>query len=170
MEKPFLFNTAVLTDHRGIFSPTPVKFDYKNHLSLRTEWLQTNLSVNDKAFTFRGLHFQDPYPQAKLVKVIKGSIIDFIVDLREGDLSVYKYKMEAGATLFVPKGFAHGFITLEPNTIVQYLVDEMYFPQHEHSINWLSFSEISNEIYSLTDEVIISDKDENAPGINEYIY
>lgn len=164
MEKPFLIKSPVLVDDRGIFSPTPTRFNHKHPLQLRCDWIQTNLSINHKPYTFRGLHFQKPYPQSKLVKVINGSIIDFLVDIHSERKygEVQKFKMEAGDMLYVPKGFAHGFITLEELTVVQYLVDEDYYPQHEGSISWKSVPEVYEVMKEFEDQLIISEKDKNA--------
>jgi dTDP-4-dehydrorhamnose 3,5-epimerase len=124
--------------------------------------------MNPKKFTLRGLHYQSgETSQAKLVKVINGRILDFVVDLRKSLRSYNNcqfFEMKGGDELIVPRGFAHGFITLEENTIVQYLVDNDYSPKTEGSLLWSSFSEIKNEILRLDstfDEssIIISEKD-----------
>jgi dTDP-4-dehydrorhamnose 3,5-epimerase len=124
--------------------------------------------VNPKKFTLRGLHYQTgETSQAKLVKVINGRILDFVVDLRV-PLRSYNncqfFEMKGGDELIVPRGFAHGFITLEENTVVQYLVDNDYSQKTEGSLFWSSFPEIKNEILridSTFDEfsIIISEKD-----------
>lgn len=169
-EIPFLTKSPVLIDDRGTFSPTLTRFTHKDHLQLRKEWVQTNVSINDKAFTFRGLHYQDPYPQTKLVKVIQGSIIDFAVniEIEPGFGKTYKFEMEAGDMAYIPRGYCHAFITLEPNTVVQYLVDEDYYPKHEGSISWKSIPEVYEVIKQYEDQLIISDKDINAISLEKY--
>ena len=107
------------------------------------------------------------FAQTKLIKVINGEILDFIVDIREGSenyMMLYMYHMESGDELLVPKGFAHGFITLRDNTIVQYLVDNDYSPESEGSIVWTNFEQIKIKIENLVgnfdeNDITISDKD-----------
>jgi dTDP-4-dehydrorhamnose 3,5-epimerase len=170
MEKPFLTKSLVLVDDRGTFSPTPTKFSHKFHLLLRKEWVQTNLSINVKPYTFRGLHYQDPYPQTKLIKVIQGTIIDFVVNLELGPEfgKTDKFTMEPGDMLYVPKGYGHGFITMEPNTVVQYMVDEDYYPQYEGSVSWKSVPEVFDAMKQFECELVISEKDVNAKTIDKY--
>ena len=170
MEKPFLTKSPVLVDDRGTFSPTPTRFSHKYDLLLRKDWLQTNLSINPKPYTFRGLHYQDPYPQTKLIKVIQGSIIDFVVDIEMNPNfgKTSHFVMSAGDMLYVPKGYAHGFITTEPNTVVQYLVDEDYMPKYEGSISWKTVPEVFDIMKQFQHELVISEKDENAKSIDTY--
>ncbi len=161
MEQPRIINNRIFYDERGSFSPLSL-------FELDKEWKQSNISVNPKKFTLRGLHYQSgETAQAKLIKVINGRILDFVVDLR-GDFRTYNncqfFEMKSGDELIVPRGFAHGFITLEHNTVVQYLVDNDYSPSTEGSLVWSTFPEIEREILRLDstfDEsnIIISEKD-----------
>ena len=161
MEQPRIINNRIFYDERGSFSPLSL-------FELDKKWKQSNISVNPKKFTLRGLHYQSgETSQAKLVKVINGRILDFVVDLRV-PLRPYNncqfFEMKGGDELIVPRGFAHGFITLEENTVVQYLVDNDYSPKTEGSLLWSSFPDIKNEILridSTFDEssIIISEKD-----------
>ena len=94
-------------------------------------------------------------------------MLDFIVDIREDSddyMMLYMYHMESGDELLVPKGFAHGFITLRDNTIAQYLIDNYYSPESEGSIVWTKFPQIKVKIQNLVgnfdeNDIIISDKD-----------
>lgn len=133
MEYPQVNSNPVFVDHRGTFAPLSLK-------SYDKEWLQSNISVNPEIFTLRGLHFQvGDKAQAKLIKVIRGGIVDFIVDIREESpdyMKLYHYNMIQGDELLVPRGFAHGFMTTIHNTVVQYLVDNVYSPESEGSIYW----------------------------------
>lgn len=133
MEHPQVNSNPVFVDHRGTFAPLSLN-------SYDKEWLQSNISFNPKIYTLRGLHFQvGGKAQAKLIKVITGSIVDFIVDIREDSpeyMKLYHYDMNPGDELLVPRGFAHGFMTTSFNTIVQYLVDNDYSPESEGSIYW----------------------------------
>ncbi len=161
MEQPRIINNRIFYDERGSFSPLSL-------FELDKEWKQSNISVNPKKFTLRGLHYQTgETSQAKLVKVINGKILDFVVNLRV-PLKTYNncqfFEMKGGDELIIPKGFAHGFITLEDNTVVQYLVDNDYNPNTEGSLSWCSFAEIKNEILRLDStfddsNIIISEKD-----------
>jgi len=163
MEYPQFKSNPVFVDHRGTFAPLSLQTYDKN-------WLQSNISFNPQIFTLRGLHFQvGEKAQAKLIKVITGSIEDFIVDIREDSpeyMKLYHYNMKPGDELLVPRGFAHGFMTTSFNTIVQYLVDNDYSPESEGSIYWKEVDglyDILNSyslLFDLTDEIIvISDKD-----------
>jgi dTDP-4-dehydrorhamnose 3,5-epimerase len=161
MEQPRIINNRIFYDERGSFSPLSL-------FELDKEWKQSNISVNPKKFTLRGLHYQSgETAQAKLIKVINGRILDFVMDLRI-PLRTYNncqfFDMKAGDELIVPRGFAHGFITLEENTVVQYLVDNDYSQKTEGSLLWSSFPEIKNEILRLDStfdisNIIISQKD-----------
>ena len=151
----------VFPDNRGIFAPLSLKIG-------GLDWIQSNIIVNPKKYTLRGLHFQvGEFAQTKLIKVINGEILDFIVDIREGTnnyMMLYMYHMESGDELLVPKGFAHGFITLRDDTIVQYLVDNDYSPESEGSIVWTNFKQIKIKIENLVgnfdeNDITISDKD-----------
>lgn len=157
-----LFNRKkVFPDNRGVFAPLSLKIG-------GLDWIQSNISFNPKKYTLRGLHFQvGEFAQTKLIKVINGEILDFIVDIREGTnnyMMLYMYHMESGDELLVPKGFAHGFITLRDNTIVQYLVDNDYSPENEGSIVWTHFQLIKLKIENLVgkfdeNDIVMSDKD-----------
>jgi dTDP-4-dehydrorhamnose 3,5-epimerase len=133
MESAVKITNRVFFDHRGTFAPLSLT-------SLNKNWIQSNISFNPNAATFRGLHFQiGEHAQSKLVKVINGRIIDFIVDIRQESceyLNLYEFEILPGEELYVPRGFAHGFLTLEENTVVQYLVDNEYRPESEGSIFW----------------------------------
>jgi dTDP-4-dehydrorhamnose 3,5-epimerase len=161
MEQPRIINNRIFYDERGSFSPLSL-------FELDKEWKQSNISMNPKKFTLRGLHYQSgETAQAKLIKVINGRILDFVVDLRVPFRSYNNcqfFNMKSGDELIVPRGFAHGFITLEDNTVVQYLVDNDYNPKTEGSLLWSSFPEIKNEILKLDgtfdiSNIIISQKD-----------
>ena len=171
MEKPTLIYNPTFADNRGRFAPLELIFGNNKTEILRKNWIQSNISYNPSRNTFRGMHFQEkPYEQTKLVKVINGGIIDFVVDLRVDSpdyMKVQHFVMDANNELFVPRGFAHGFITTEDNTVVQYLVDNDYSPKSERSILWASFPEIK-DIIDHYQPLIISDKDTKAYTIEEY--
>jgi dTDP-4-dehydrorhamnose 3,5-epimerase len=178
MEKSLLIYDPVFKDNRGTFAPLTLKFKDGNHPYLIKEWLQSNISVNPKKYTLRGLHYQSgEYAQTKLVKVITGNIIDFVVDLRKDSEDYGKcfvYEVNSEYELYVPKGFAHGFITTEDNTVVQYLVDEKYSQPDEGSILWSSVPDIIEGInkyikYFNEENILISDKDKVCVSLEKYL-
>jgi dTDP-4-dehydrorhamnose 3,5-epimerase len=166
MESAVLLYNPVFVDERGTFAPLAITFGDDKLEILRKPWLQSNISVNPKKYTLRGLHYQlEPYAQTKLVKVITGKILDFVLDLRPDSKDFGKtffFNVAPNNELYVPKGFAHGFITLEDNTVVQYLVDNEYSQTNERSIKWDTVPDVVKyfEKNSLTDiYIIISKKD-----------
>jgi len=163
MENPHLIFNKVFEDNRGIFAPLSLHYEESSHPQLRKKWLQSNISFNPKQYTLRGLHFQTgDKAQAKLIKLITGKIIDFVVDIRPSSpkyKTLYQFNMEPGNELIVPRGFAHGFLTLEPNTTVQYLVDNDYAPEAEGSIYWEEIQELKTQFQPYKQLIIISDKD-----------
>ncbi len=137
----FILEPDKFGDARGYFSPYFIQEDL-NKLGIKFERVvQANRSKSSKGVV-RGLHFQkDPKCQAKIVEVISGSAIDVVVDIREGS-PTYGQSTSVLLTpdnnrqLFVPRGFAHGFVSLEDNTIFQYLIDNDYAPDMEGGIYW----------------------------------
>jgi dTDP-4-dehydrorhamnose 3,5-epimerase len=120
----------------------------------------------------RGLHFQKPpYAQAKLVRVVKGRVMDVAVDLRKGSPT---YGMHAAVELsednhrqlFIPRGFAHGFCVLSEEVIFQYKCDNYYAPESEGAIRW-DDSDLGIEWGIPAEDVVLSDKDRNHPGFKE---
>jgi len=122
-------------------------------------WEQVNVSYNKKKNTFRGMHYQTDPPQTKMVKVVKGRIVDFLYDLETKE--VLQFDLSNQQAVLVPDNYAHGFITLEDDTIVTYLVRGEYNPDSEHSIVWNTIPEIEETINELINdsELVISDKD-----------
>ena len=148
------FQHKTFKDNRGSFTPFLTN-------NLNEEWNQFSVSVNDKQFTFRGLHYQTDPKQTKYVKVVKGSIVDFSVDI-ETSSTDYVVLTEDDAVL-VPDDRAHGFLTLEPNTIVCYMVKGEYNPNSEKSIVYSTVDEVNTIIQNYVDDnqITISDKDLN---------
>lgn len=138
-------------DNRGSYTPISTT-------ELHIEWDQCSISINDKKGTFRGLHYQTNPPQTKYIKVVKGSIIDFLYNLDTKELQYFT--LGSNEAILVPNNMAHGFLTLEDNTIVTYMVEGDYNPQSEHSIVWHTIDSVKQVIESnIDDELIISDKD-----------
>jgi dTDP-4-dehydrorhamnose 3,5-epimerase len=123
-------------DHRGWFAET------WSRRTLDIAFCQDNMSLSAEVGTIRGLHFQKPpHAQAKLVMVLKGAILDVAVDIRRasptfGQHVAVELSAAAGNQLLIPRGFAHGFCTLEPGTQVMYKVDDFYAPETDAGIFW----------------------------------
>ena len=139
-------------DERGSFTPIDCNLLNKN-------WNQFNISTNDNKYTFRGLHYQDNPRQTKCIKVIKGKILDIWVDLDTNE--VHNFRLDNTEFLFIPDNYAHGFLTLEDDTIVTYLVSGEYNPTSEHSIVWNTIDEVKKIINTYTNgkDIVISEKD-----------
>src|SRR5262245_38503881 len=136
-----LVRTKRIGDLRGYFAEVYVHRDFAM-AGIVDEFVQDNQSFSTTAGTVRGLHFQiSPFAQAKLVRVLRGKILDVVVDLRQtsgtfGRHVTVDLSAENGDQLFVPAGFAHGFCTLVPNTEVFYKVDNVYSANHDRGLNW----------------------------------
>ena len=132
---------ARIRDDRGFFSETYNRERFRAH-GLDAEFIQDNHSHSLKAFTIRGLHFQaPPFAQAKLVRVIRGAIVDVAVDIRKTSPTYGRWvkavlSAENGLQIFVPRGFLHGFATLVADTEVVYKVDAAYSQVSDASVAW----------------------------------
>lgn len=128
-------------DARGWFTETYSKRAFAER-GIACDFVQDNHSLSRPAFTLRGLHFQTPpHAQDKLVRCIRGRIFDVAVDLRRGSPSYGKWtaaelSAENGRQLFVPVGFAHGFLTLEPDCEIVYKCSALYAPAHDAGLRW----------------------------------
>jgi dTDP-4-dehydrorhamnose 3,5-epimerase len=123
-------------DHRGFFAETYSRRVYAE-LGIDVEFVQDNHSLSAAVGTVRGLHFQmPPHAQAKLVRCGRGAIFDVAVDIRKGSPTFgqsvgYELSAENGAQVFVPAGFAHGFMTLQPDSEIIYKCSDYYAPETE---------------------------------------
>lgn len=164
-----ILEPQVFSDERGWFMES---YNYRDiEETAFNTFLQDNQSYTKYKNTIRGIHFQNhPYAQAKLVRVLKGAVIDVAVDLREG--SPY-YKQYAAVELsdqnkkqlFIPKGFGHAFLTLTDDVEFFYKCDDYYNKESERGIRWndpdinIDWKELGLSV----DEPILSEKDKNAP-------
>ncbi len=161
---------ARLDDARGYFSETYVKSRYEQN-GIVGDFVQDNESLSEPIGTLRGLHFQaPPFAQAKLVRVAQGVIYDVAVDIRKGSPTFGKWvgatlTAEGREQLFVPRGFAHGFCTLVPNTKVLYKVDNPYSRESEGGLAW---DDPDLAIDWPVAEAILSDKDRLLPKLRGY--
>lgn len=157
-----------LGDHRGFFSETFRK-DALAAAGFTAEFVQDNQSLSVETGVLRGLHFQTPpFAQDKLVRVLRGRILDVAVDIRKGSPTFGRHvAVELSADnwqqLLVPKGFAHGFCTLEPNTEVAYKVSNYYAPQCDKGLLW---NDPALGIDWPVTDPILSDKDTRHPVLS----
>ena len=157
-----IITPSVFTDNRGYFLESYNKKILSSKLGL--EFVQDNESMSQKG-VLRGLHFQKPpHAQGKLVRVITGSVLDVVVDLRKESSTYgkhYKHILTAKnkTQLYIPEGFAHGFLVLEDNTIFSYKCTNYYNKEAESSLFWND--KTLNIDWSIEDP-IISEKDKNA--------
>lgn len=173
----FVIEPNVVGDHRGWFSETYNNLQLKEH-GLANNFVQDNQSYSAAKGTLRGLHYQmNPKTQTKLVRCTRGAIYDVAADIRRGSSTYGKWfgielSAENKKQLFIPKGFAHGFITLTNDVEVQYKVDEYYSPEHDRGIIW-NDPEIGID-WPVDINPVLSDKDRIAPLLkdaeNNFIY
>ncbi len=159
------------TDSRGFFCETYNKNDFLK-AGIVEEFVQDNNSCSSKKGTLRGLHFQlDPMAQAKLVRVVKGTIFDVAVDITPNSPGYGKWvgvtlSSNKGNQLFIPAGFAHGFVTLEDDTEVAYKVDNFYSAELDRAIRY-DDPAIAIDWPELDCEISLSSKDDQAPYLSE---
>ncbi len=171
LEGVYILEPTVFEDHRGFFMESYNKKDFEE-IGLFFNFVQDNHSLSVHALVLRGLHFQlNPKAQTKVVRCLKGAIYDVVVDIRKGSPTFGKW---IGVILteynkrqiVVPKGFAHGVLTLVPNTEILYKVDEYYSPEHDRSIRW---NDPDLKIDWPTSNPILSEKDKNAPFLKDIL-
>ncbi len=156
-------------DHRGFFSEVWSRDSFVK-AGIAIDFVQDNHSRSNERGTLRGLHFQKPpFAQTKLIRVLRGSIFDVAVDLRVGSPTQGRYvaielTAEDWQQIFIPKGFAHGFLTLEPNTEVFYKVDAPYTPGYDEGIAW-NDPDLSIQWPANIRDVIMSEKDRRQPAL-----
>ena len=169
---PALTRPRRFGDARGWFMET---YSEASALAMGVDvrFVQDNQSFSAAEGTVRGLHFQrPPHAQAKLVRCVRGSIMDYAVDLRRGSQTYGQYvsaklTAEGGEQLFVPVGFAHGFVTLEANVEIAYKVSDVYAPECDGGILW-SDPTIGIEWPQPASGAILSDKDKALPTLAEF--
>ncbi len=137
----FVLTTPSFGDDRGSFTVTYER-SQAEAVGLTKPFVQDNHSISAPVHTLRGIHLQlPPFAQGKLVRVLRGRILDVVVDLRpdsptRGEHAAVELAAGSGEQLWVPAGFGHAFCTLEPDTEVFYKVDAAYAPDHERSLAW----------------------------------
>jgi dTDP-4-dehydrorhamnose 3,5-epimerase len=159
------------TDPRGYFSETWSARSFRDRIANVT-FVQDNQSFTAKKGTLRGLHLQKPpFAQGKLVRVVRGSILDIAVDLRKGSPTYKQHvaiKLDSfqGAQLWVPPGFLHGFCTLEDETEVSYKVTAYYSADHDGGVLW-NDPDLGINWPVDPASVILSEKDQRLPRLRD---
>lgn len=167
----WLIEPKIHIDQRGYFMESFKKDLFEKHIG-KVEFLQDNESKSTKG-VLRGLHFQEgEYSQAKLVRALKGEVLDVVVDIRKGSPTFGKYvavelSEENKKQLYMPRNMAHGFVVLSEEAIFSYKVDNIYSPAHEATLIWndptIRIDWILND-----DEIILSQKDMSGFNLKEY--
>jgi dTDP-4-dehydrorhamnose 3,5-epimerase len=169
---PLKFVNQRFADERGHFTETFNLSKLQDLGVVESNWVQDNQSYSKEAFTLRGLHFQlPPFAQAKIIRVLRGKIFDVAVDLRPTSPTFGKW---LSATLsaadmnqfYVPTGFAHGFLTLEPHVEVAYKVSNYYSKDHDRSLNWADSCLAIQWPLPVGVKPTLSGKDEEAPCLS----
>lgn len=159
----FLIEPRVFEDFRGIFIETYNKKHFNEAAGMEVDFVQDNFS-RSKFGVLRGLHFQKPpFAQAKLVRVLEGEVWDVAVDIREGSPTFGQYfgtilSAENKKQLFIPRGFAHGFVVLSKTADFLYKCDNYYSPAHDSGIIYNDV-DLNIDWVLKQDELILSEKD-----------
>ena len=173
IDGPFTFVPQHFEDSRGHFCETFNLAKLQEVGVHESSWVQDNQSLSVNAYTLRGMHFQlPPFAQAKIIRVLQGRIYDVVVDIRSGSKTYGKWlgvELDAkhARQLYLPTGFAHGFLTLEAECVVAYKVSTFFSKTHDRSLLW-SDADVGI-IWPLPPKSIpvLSDKDAMAPPFNK---
>jgi dTDP-4-dehydrorhamnose 3,5-epimerase len=158
------------SDGRGYFMRTYERQVFLAN-GLQTDWVQENQSLSVRLHTIRGLHFLlPPHTETKLVRVVKGKILDVFVDLRKdsetfGQWDSIELSEDNHRAVYIPKGFAHGFCTLTEQAIVQYKVDREYVAEADAGIRW---NDPQIGIHWNVQNPILSERDKNLPILSAF--
>lgn len=164
----YVIDLERLEDARGFFARSWCQREYAAH-GLNPRLVQCNISFNPFKGTLRGMHYQvTPFEEAKLIRCTRGSIYDVVVDLRSNSASFGKYfsivlTSENRKMLYVPEGFAHGFMTMEDHTEVFYQMSEFYAPEHAKGFRW------NDPVFGIRwpgEVKIMSDRDRSYPDFS----
>ena len=166
----FVLNVQIFTDERGIFFESLKKNELEKTLGYKVNFVQENQSVSHKG-VLRGLHFQKgDAAQAKLLRVVKGNVLDVVVDLRKDSLTYGQHiKVQLSAenrkSIFIPKGMAHGFLALSKEVVLTYKCDNYYAPEKESGIVY-NDNDLSIDWGFKSSDLIISPKDIELPNFS----
>ena len=168
LSEAYVIEIERVEDERGFFARTWDKNEFIER-NLDYEFIQSSVSRNSKKGTFRGMHFQGkPYDETKIVRCTKGKIFDVIIDLRSNSKTFKKWfaielSEDNHRMLYIPKGFAHGFQTLEDNSEVFYQNSEIHMPEFERGVR---FDDPFFNIEWPINEKIVSEKDRSWPLVS----
>lgn len=171
VEGVLIIEPQVFGDERGYFFESYNEERFRAETGIETHFVQDNESKS-KYGVVRGMHFQrQPHTQAKLVRVVRGRVIDVAVDIRSGSPTYGKYvAVELSESnhrqFFIPKGFAHGYVVMEDDTVFQYKCDEYYHPESEGGIAW-NDPTIGIDWGINNGDIILSTKDQHNPTLAE---
>jgi len=166
-----LIETTIHDDERGYFVETFRQDLFEEVLGYQVNFIQDNESKSSKG-VLRGLHYQlEPYAQAKLIRVIEGRVLDVVVDIRKssptfGQHVAVELSEKNKHQLFVPYGFAHGYVVLSDSSTLVYKVDNYYAPEHERGIAF-NDSKLGIDWKLAVDELQLSDKDRTHPDLSD---
>lgn len=166
----WVIEPKVFADKRGYFFESWKKEEFESHIG-KVDFVQDNESRSSYG-VLRGLHYQKgEFSQAKLVRVIKGKVLDVAVDLRKSSPTFGKYvavelSEDNKRQFFIPRGFAHGFVVLSDDAIFTYKVDNVYAPQAEAGIKW-NDETVNVEWPVPAADVVVSDKDDKAVALKD---
>jgi len=169
---PVILAPKRFSDPRGWFSET-YNASRVTAAGVRAEFCQDNQSFSSEAGTLRGIHFQaPPFAQAKLVRCLRGAILDVLVDLRRasptfGEWRSVELTADNGLQLFIPRGYGHAFLTLEPACEIAYKVDGFYNPDADGGVIWNDRS-LAVDWGLATGEPKLSDKDAALPSLDAF--
>ncbi|WP_424139402.1 dTDP-4-dehydrorhamnose 3,5-epimerase [Roseomonas chloroacetimidivorans] len=176
IDGPLLIKVRRFGDHRGYFMETFSQRDFEA-VGVPDVFVQDNQSLSAAVGTLRGMHFQaPPHAQAKLVRVLRGAILDVVVDIRRGSPSfghhvAVELAADTGEQFYVPAGFAHGFLTLLPDTEVAYKVNDYYAPDCDRGIAWddpeLALPWPDFAAVDLPEGPVLSEKDQRHPCLRD---
>ena len=160
MDKPVLIKNKIYKDKRGFLGEVFRQNGFKSKFIIQT---------SSKKNVFRGFHFQTKYQQSKYIYLLKGEIVDFAIDLKKKSKNfgkVYFFNLKQGYSVFIPKGYAHGYFTKKKENIVLYIMDNFHKKEYEDGIN------INDKKFNFKfkkKNFIISDKDKNWQYFNEFL-
>ena len=172
IDGPLIIEPRIFGDSRGYFFESFNARDFKEGIGLDINFVQDNESRSHYGVV-RGLHFQrPPFAQSKLVRCVKGRVVDVAVDIRKGSPTYGKYvacelSEDNHRQFFVPKGFAHGFAVLSKDAIFQYKCDDFYHPEAEGAIMW-NDPDIGIDWPIPAEDIELSAKDQQHPHLKDF--
>ena len=173
IEDVLIIEPRVFGDARGYFFESFNAKEFAEKTGIQVVFVQDNESMSHYG-VLRGLHYQQPpFAQSKLVRVVKGSVLDVAVDIRKGSPTYGQYvavelSAENHRQFYMPKGIAHGFSVLSDEVIFQYKCDDFYAPQSEGSIAW-DDPDLAIDWQLPVDKIILSEKDRHHPYLRDIV-